>query len=184
MDFRIVGSGLEAGGGASPCPALSGGRLIRLPKDPPHMICWEVGHIIDIQLVYGMFGCPPGAVGARGFGGLWRPVAACGALWRPVETDWMPLYKSLEPSMPGGLRLRCPDATLAGWLGWLGWPAAAGGLLLAGCCWLMGGSLTRSTLWGGRRICFLVFRIFLVCSCKGICYVFLRLVRYVSTLER
>ena len=61
--------------------------------------------------------------------------------------------------MPGGLRLRCPDATLAGWLGWLaglagwlGWLAAAGGLLLAGCCWLMEGSLTRSTLWGGRRI--------------------------------
>ena len=56
----------------------------------------------------------------------------------------MPLYKSLEPSMPGGLRLRCPDATLAGLAGlagWLGWLAAAGGLLLAGCCWLMGGSL-------------------------------------------
>ena len=56
--------------------------------------------------------------------------------------------------MPGGLRLRCPDATLAGWLGWL---AAVGGLLLAGCCWLMGGSLTRSTLWGGRRILAHVF---------------------------
>ena len=41
---------------------------------------------------------------------------------------------------------------LAGLAGWLGWLAAAGGLLLAGCCWLMEGSLTRSTLWGGRRI--------------------------------
>ena len=44
-----------------------------------------------------MFGCPPGAVGARGFG----------SLWQPVGTDWMPLYKRLETSMPGGLRLRC-----------------------------------------------------------------------------
>jgi len=58
-------------------------------------------------------------------------VPGCGGLWRPVETDWMPLYKSLEPSMPGGLRLRCPDATLAGLAGWLGWRVAAGWLLLA-----------------------------------------------------
>ena len=106
-----------------------------------------------------MFGCPPGAVGARKFGGLWRAVAPCARLWGPIGC---PYIKSLETSMPGGLRLRCPDATLAGlagwlaWLaglaGWLGWLAAAGGLLLAGCCWLMEGSLTRSTLWGGRRI--------------------------------
>ena len=80
---------------------------------------------------------PPGAVGARGLGGLWRAVAACGNLWQPVETDWMPLYKSLEPSMPGGLRLRCPDATLAGLAGWLAWLAGlAGWMHLAGCCWL------------------------------------------------
>ena len=42
-----------------------------------------------------------------------------------------------EASMPG-----CNVGWLAwlGWLarlaGWLGWLAAAGGLLLAGCCWL------------------------------------------------
>ena len=36
--------------------------------------------------------------------------------------------------MAGGLRLRCPDATLAGWLGWLA--GLAGWLQLAGCCWL------------------------------------------------
>ena len=75
---------------------------------------------------------------------LWVPesLPACAGLWRPVGTDWMPLYKRLETSMPGGQRLRCPDVQrwLAGWLaglaGWLGWLAAAGGLLLAGCCWL------------------------------------------------
>ena len=103
-----------------------------------------------------MFGCPPGAVGARKFARLCPPVPGCGGLSGPIGC---PYIKSLEPSMPGGLRLRCPDATLAGWLGWLaglagwlGWLAKAGGLLLAGCCWLMEGSLTRSTLWGGRRI--------------------------------
>ena len=71
----------------------------------------------------------------RGCQRAWQPVAGCGSLWRPVETDWMPLYKSLEPSMPGGQRLRCPDATLAGLAGWLaglagclGWLAAAGGV--------------------------------------------------------
>ena len=63
----------------------------------------------------------------RGCQRVWRPVPACGNLWRAVGTDWMPLYKSLEPSMPGGLRLRCPDATLAGLAGWLAW--------LAGCSW-------------------------------------------------
>ena len=42
------------------------------------MICWQVGHIVNIRLVYGMFGCPPGAVGARKFGALWQPVAGCG----------------------------------------------------------------------------------------------------------
>ena len=54
--------------------------------------------------------------------------------------------------MPGGLEASMPRCNV-GWLGWLAWLAGlAGGLLLAGCCWLMGGSLTRSTLWGGRRI--------------------------------
>ena len=77
-------------------------------------------------------------------GALWQPVAPCGGLWKPIGC---PYIKSLEPSMPGGLRLRCPDATLAGWLawlagwlGWLGWLAwlagLAGWLQLAGCCWL------------------------------------------------
>ena len=84
---------------------------------------------------------------------LWVPeglaaLAGCGGLWQPVATDWMPLIKSLEASMPDGRR---PEASmpgcnvgwlawLASWLaglaGWLGWLAAAGGLLLAGCCWL------------------------------------------------
>jgi hypothetical protein len=45
-----------------------------------------------------------------------------------------------------------------GWLGWLAWLAWLAGLAgwlawLAGLAgWLMGGSLTRSTLWGGRRM--------------------------------
>ena len=99
-------------------------------------------------------------------GGLWWLVAACGGLWRLVPPDWMPLIESLETSMPDAWR---PEASMpgcnVGWLawlaglaGWLGWLAAAGGLLLAGCCWLMEGSLTRSTLWGGRRILDLALR--------------------------
>jgi hypothetical protein len=87
---------------------------------------------------------------------LCRAVPACGALSGPIGC---PYNKSLETSMPGGLMLRCPDATLAGLAGWLAWLAGlAGWLQLAGCCWLaaagwlMEGSLTRSTLWGGRRI--------------------------------
>ena len=83
-----------------------------------------------------MFGCPPGAVGGRKLAGLCRPVAACGArLDAPIEEfgdieAWRP-----EVSMPG-----CSVGWLVwlGWLGWLagwlGWLAAAGGLLLAGCC--------------------------------------------------
>ena len=64
---------------------------------------------------------------------LWVPesLATCGNLWRPVGTDWMPLYKSLEPSMPGGIDAQMQRwlAWLAGWLGWLAW--LAGWLLLA-----------------------------------------------------
>ena len=58
---------------------------------------------------------------------LWVPesLPACGGLWRLVAPDWMPLSKSMETSRPGGLRLRCPDAALAGLAGWL---------QLAGCC--------------------------------------------------
>ena len=108
----------------------------------------------------------------RGCERAWRAVAPCGSLWKPIGCPYIRVW-SHRCLMPGGLRLRCPDTTcwlgwlagLAGWLGWLawlawlaglagwlGWLAAAGGLLLAGCCWLMEGSLTRSTLWGGRRI--------------------------------
>ena len=136
MDFRIVGSGLEAGRGFP----LSG--LVGWPGDqaaeraPPHDLrgSWPYQrYLIGLWHVW----LPPGAVGARRFGNLWQPVAPCVRLWRPVGTDWMPLYKSLEPSMPGGLRLRCPDATLAGLAGWLAWLAGlAGWLQLAGCCWL------------------------------------------------
>ncbi len=43
------------------------------------------------SMFYGMFGCPPGAVGARKFARLCPPVAPCGGLWLAVETDWMPL---------------------------------------------------------------------------------------------
>ena len=85
---------------------------------------------------------------------LWVPEGypACGSLWRPVETDWMPLYSEF-----GDIDAWRPEASMPGcnigWLAWLAWLAGlAGWLQLAGCCWLMGGSLTRSTLWGGRRI--------------------------------
>ena len=69
-----------------------------------------------------MFGCPPGAVGARKFGSPCRPVAACAALWQRIRTDYNGLDASTEAfgaSRPGGLRVRCPDAAVAGWLGWL-----------------------------------------------------------------
>ena len=91
MDFRIVGSGLEAGGGFP----LSG--LVGWPADqaaerpPPHdlLASWPYRrYLMGLWHVW----LPPGAVGARKFGGLWQPVATCGALCPPVETDWMPLY--------------------------------------------------------------------------------------------
>ena len=49
---------------------------------------------------------------------LWVPesLPPDGSLWQPVATDWMPQKKSSETSRPGGLRLRCPDAAVAGWL--------------------------------------------------------------------
>ena len=34
--------------------------------------------------------------GARVFGGLWQPVAACGSLCRPVPPDWIPLILRLQ----------------------------------------------------------------------------------------
>ena len=79
-------------------------------------------------------------------GGLWRAVAPCGSLWRPIGCPLLRVWRH-RCLMAGGLRLRCPDATLAGWLawlagwlGWLGWLAwlagLAGWLQLAGCCWL------------------------------------------------
>ena len=87
-----------------------------------------------------MFGCPLGAVGARTFEGLWRPVPPCGGSGAQLDAPikefgdieaWRP-----EASMPG-----CSVGWLgglAGWLaGWLGWLAAAGGLLLASCVWLL-----------------------------------------------
>ena len=40
-------------------------------------ICWKVLHFIDISSVCGMLDCPPGAVGARKFAGLWRDIAGC-----------------------------------------------------------------------------------------------------------
>ena len=62
----------------------------------------------------------------------WRPEASmpgCNVGWLAGLAGWLAWL-----------------AWLAGLAGWLGWLAAAGGLLLAGCCWLMEGSLTRSTL--------------------------------------
>ena len=78
--------------------------------------------------------------GLAGCGGLWQPVAGCGGLWRPIGCPLLRVWRH-RCLMAGGLRLRCPDATLAGWLGWLaGWLAwkagLAGWLQLAGCCWL------------------------------------------------
>ena len=80
---------------------------------------------------------------------VWEPVAACDSLWGPIGSPPLKLPPNLRHQclMPGGLMLRCPDATLAGLAGWLAWLAglagwlqcwrvAAGGLLLAGCCWL------------------------------------------------
>ena len=116
---------------------------------------WGLWHVMAISSIFdGFMAClaaplvPRVPEGLATCARLWQPVAPCARLWKPIGC---PYNKSLEPSMPGGLGLRCPDATLAGWLGWLA-SLAGGGLLLAGCCWLMGGSLTRSTLWGGRRI--------------------------------
>mgnify|MGYP001177889081 CR=1 FL=1 len=56
-----------------------------------YSICWKVCHIIDIEWVCGMLGCPPGAVGARKFARLWRPVPPCGNGFGRITTDWMPL---------------------------------------------------------------------------------------------
>ena len=85
-----------------------------------------------------MFGCPQVLrvpEGLAGCGSPWRAVASVG-------TDWMPLYKSLEPSMPDAWR---PEASMpgcsVGWLaGWLGWLAGLVGWLgwLAWLAWLAG----------------------------------------------
>ena len=78
-----------------------------------------------------MFGCRPGAVGARRFAGLWQPFRTDAArLDAPIEEigdidAWRP-----EASMPG-----CHVGWLAvGWLaGLAGW--LAGLARLAGCSW-------------------------------------------------
>ena len=91
MYFRIVGSGLDAGGGF----ALSG--LVGWPADqaaerpPPHDLLGSWPYRRYLMGLWHVW-LPPGAMGARKFGGLWQPVATCGALCPPVETDWMPLY--------------------------------------------------------------------------------------------
>ena len=61
-----------------------------------------------------MCGCRHGLVGTGKLGSLGQPVAPCGNLCLDMETDWMPLKKRLETPMPGSLRLRCPDAMMAG----------------------------------------------------------------------
>ena len=43
-----------------------------------------------------------GGSGARGFAGLWRPVAACGGLWQPVATCGSGAGSPLETFQSGG----------------------------------------------------------------------------------
>ena len=57
------------------------------PNTPPYMICWEVGHIIDISWVCG-------AVGARRFGSLCRRMPPDAAGCQRIKTDWTPLQKT------------------------------------------------------------------------------------------
>ena len=92
------------------------------------MICYQLE-----ELPKGLAAC----------GSLWRPMAGYGGLWHQMGAPqeaigdidaWRP-----EASMP-----RCKVGWVAGWLG--GWVAGWLGWLLAGCCWLMQGSLPRSTL--------------------------------------
>ena len=71
--------------------------------------------------------------GLAACGSLWQPVAGCGELCRPIGCPLLRVWRH-RCLLAGGLRLRCPDATLAGWLGWLA--GLAGWLQLAGCCWL------------------------------------------------
>ena len=65
---------------------------------------------VAISLIFaGFVAClaaPPGAVGAKRFAGLgrpvppcaalWRPVPACAALWQPVATDYNGLGAPIE----------------------------------------------------------------------------------------
>ena len=96
---------------------------------------------------------PPGAVGARMFGSLWQPVAACGSLCRRMAA----CASGLQPI--GCRRHRCLEARgfdarmrrwLAGWLGWLtgwlGWLARLAGWLAG---WL---ASWLAALLGGERI--------------------------------
>ena len=124
MDFRIVGSGLEAGGGFP----LSG--LVGWPADqaaerpPPHdlLASWPYRrYLMGLWHVW----LPPGAVGARKFGGLCRPMPACGdRLDAPIIRVWS--HRCLEA---WGF-----DARMQHWLA--GLAGLAGWLQLAGCCWL------------------------------------------------
>ena len=57
---------------------------------------------------------------------------ACGSLWPPVATDQDRLDAPTEEI--GGIDAWRPEASMPGCNA--GWLAAAGGLLLAGCCWL------------------------------------------------
>ena len=76
---------------------------------------------------------------------LWAPesLPACGSLCPPVPPDYNGLdapvveFGNIEAWRPEASMPRCSVGWLAwlAWLaGWLGWLAAAGGLLLAGCC--------------------------------------------------
>ena len=101
-----------------------------------------------------MFGCPPGAVGARRFARLCRAAPGCANGLDPLQKSLLGDIEAWSPeaSMPG-----CRQQWLAGWLGWLarlarlpgwlgwlgwlagwlaksglaGWLAAAEGLLLS-----------------------------------------------------
>ena len=96
-----------------------------------------------------MFGCPHGAVGARKFGALCRPVPPdAAALDVPKEEfgdieAWRP-----EASMPG-----CSVGWLAGLADWLGWLAGlAGWLQLAGYCLLATAAAHDSASLGQLRL--------------------------------
>ena len=78
-----------------------------------------------------MFGCPPGAVGARKFENGCHRMPPYAAGLEPIGCPYRRVWRP-EASMPG-----CKVGWLADLAGDAGWLAGlAGWLQLAGCCWL------------------------------------------------